>query len=59
MSEAEWDAWDKQIEEDLKSGRLDKLLQEVDDAYKQGLTWPICEGKRRFDQTHLRTQSTE
>ena len=26
------DLWDKQIEEDAKSGRLDKLIAEVDEA---------------------------
>lgn len=51
MSEAEWDAWDKQIEDDLEAGRFDKLLKEVDDEYKQGLTTSFCEGKRQFYQS--------
>ena len=27
--EADWEAWDKQIEEDIKAGRLDKLDKEA------------------------------
>jgi hypothetical protein len=30
--------WDKRIEEDLESGRLDALLTRVDEEYKAGLT---------------------
>jgi len=30
--------WDKQIEEDLKTGRLDALLAEVDAEYEAGLS---------------------
>jgi len=30
--------WDKRIEEDLESGRLDALLTEVNEEYKAGLT---------------------
>lgn len=30
--------WDKQIEEDAKSGRLDDLLAEVDEEYNAGLS---------------------
>ena len=33
--------WDKQIEEDLKTGRLDALLAEVDKEYEAGLTRPL------------------
>ena len=29
--------WDKRIEEDLKTGRLDALLAEVDEEYEAGL----------------------
>jgi hypothetical protein len=56
MSESEWDAWDKQIEEDLKAGRLDKLLEQAKGEYNLRLTLPICEGKRRFLQTHSSTK---
>ena len=33
--------WDKQIEEDVKSGRLDKLIAEVDEEYDAGLSKPL------------------
>jgi len=33
--------WDKQIEEDLKAGRLDALLAEVDEEYATGLGQPL------------------
>ncbi len=40
---AEWrnQLWDKQIEEDFNSGRLDALLDEADAEYEQGLTKPL------------------
>jgi hypothetical protein len=34
-------AWDKQIAEDLESGRLDPLLDEVDKEYEAGLARPL------------------
>ncbi len=33
--------WDAQIEEDLGSGRLDTLLDELDREYDQGKTTPL------------------
>jgi DNA-binding PadR family transcriptional regulator len=33
--------WDKQIEEDAKSGRLDKLIAEADEEYNAGLSKPL------------------
>jgi DNA-binding PadR family transcriptional regulator len=33
--------WDKQIEEDAKSGRLDKLIAEADEDYNAGLSKPL------------------
>ena len=33
--------WDKQIEEDLDTGRLDKVLAEVDREYEAGLAEPL------------------
>jgi hypothetical protein len=30
-------AWDKQIEDDLAAGRLDALMAEADNEYRQGL----------------------
>jgi hypothetical protein len=35
------EVWDKQIEEDAKSGRLDKLIAEADEEYDAGLSKPI------------------
>lgn len=34
-------AWDAQIENDLESGRLDKVLAEVDKEYEAGLAEPL------------------
>jgi hypothetical protein len=33
--------WDKQIERDAASGRLDGLLAEVDEEYNAGLSKPL------------------
>ena len=33
--------WDKQIENDLEAGRLDKVLAEVEEEYEAGLTGPL------------------
>lgn len=33
--------WDKQIEEDVNSGRLDQLLADVDKEYDSGLSKPL------------------
>lgn len=33
--------WDKRIEEDTKSGRLDKLIAEANDEYDAGLSKPL------------------
>ncbi len=33
--------WDRQIEKDLKAGRLDALLTEVDQEYEAGLGQPL------------------
>ena len=33
--------WDKQIENDLEAGRLDKVLAEVEEEYEAGLTEPL------------------
>jgi len=33
--------WDKQIEEDAKSGRLDKIIAEVNAEYDAGLSKPL------------------
>ena len=33
--------WDEQIEQDAASGRLDKLIAEVDEEYNAGLSKPL------------------
>jgi hypothetical protein len=33
--------WDKEIEEDLETGRLNSLLAEVDEEYEAGLAKPL------------------
>lgn len=33
--------WDEQIERDAASGRLDKLIAEVDEEYNAGLSKPL------------------
>ena len=40
MEECRADAWDKQIEDDLDSVRLDALLADVDKEYDAGLARP-------------------
>ena len=35
--------WDRQIEEDIKAGKLDKLAEEAIDEYKAGKTRPFPE----------------
>ncbi|MFZ5908875.1 MAG: hypothetical protein ACOYYU_02535 [Chloroflexota bacterium] len=35
------DLWDRQIEEDVKAGRLDKIIAEVDAEYDAGLSKPL------------------
>ena len=34
--EFDWEAWDREIEEDVASGRLDAVIQEVDDDIRTG-----------------------
>ena len=34
--EADWEAWDKQIEEDIKAGRLDQLREETLEDLREG-----------------------
>ena len=36
FTERDWRSWDKEIEEDSQSGRLDFLLEEAIDAKKNG-----------------------
>ena len=41
MAEYHAAVWDKQIENDLESGRLDALLAEVNREYEAGLAQPL------------------
>ena len=41
LEEYHAEVWDKRIEEDLKTGRLDALLAEADEEYKAGLAQPL------------------
>lgn len=41
LTEYHAELWDKQIENDLESGRLDALLAEVDKEYDAGLAQPL------------------
>lgn len=34
--EFDWEAWDREIEEDVASGRLEAVIQEVDDDIRAG-----------------------
>ena len=37
-SDAAWDAWDRQIEDDSRAGRLDKLAERIDAQIAAGKT---------------------
>lgn len=41
LAEHHAQVWDRQIEYDLESGRLDALLAEVDKEYEAGLAQPL------------------
>ena len=41
LAEHHAEVWDKQIEYDLDSGRLDALLAKVDQEYEAGLAKPL------------------
>ena len=41
LAELKQAEWDKQIEEDLKAGRLDKLIQEAEEDIAAGRTQPL------------------
>lgn len=46
LSDYHHQVWDKQIEDDLDSGRLDALLAEVDAEYEAGLSQLLLRLKR-------------
>jgi len=35
------EAWDRQIEEDIKAGRLDHLMKQADDDFEAGRCTPL------------------
>jgi hypothetical protein len=39
--EQDWKAWDAQVESDVRSGKLDKVIAETDSDYKAGRTRPL------------------
>ncbi len=39
--EADWEKWDKQIEEDSKAGKLDFLIEQAREARKEGFSKTI------------------
>ena len=41
LDEYQAQVWDRQIEQDLESGRLDKVLAEVDEEYNTDLAAPL------------------
>ena len=41
LAELEHAEWDKQVEEDLKAGRLDKLIRKVDEDFEAGRCQPL------------------
>ena len=41
MAEIDWDMWDRQIEADSESGKLDFLVDEALEAHRAGLTKPL------------------
>jgi hypothetical protein len=38
MNERDWDEWDREIEEDAKSGKLDELVNAAREAHRRGET---------------------
>ncbi len=36
LAERDWEEWDKQIEQDAASGKLDRLFAEAREAHRQG-----------------------
>ncbi len=39
--EQDWKAWDAQVESDVRSGKLDRVIAEADADYKAGRTRPL------------------
>ena len=39
--EQDWKGWDAQVESDVRSGKLDKVIAEADTDYRAGRTRPL------------------
>ena len=46
--EANWEAWDKEIEEDLKAGRLNGLINKAKKDFEEGRCMDLDEFLERF-----------
>ena len=40
-SEADWDDWDRQMAEDIETGRFDVFAEQVAEARRQGKLYPL------------------
>ena len=43
LLERDWDSWDRQIERDAASGKLDRIFQEAREAHRQGKSTRLSE----------------
>ena len=41
FSRHQWKSWDAQVESDVRSGKLDKVIAEADTDYRAGRTRPL------------------
>jgi hypothetical protein len=41
LAERQWKAWDRQIERDIKAGRLDHVIANAEEEYRAGLAKPM------------------
>jgi hypothetical protein len=41
LADADWEAWDRQLEEDERAGKLDKLAEEILADHAAGKTTPL------------------
>ena len=48
--EADWQAWDKQLEEDVKAGRLDHLSEKAVENFKAGRYYEIEELQKLLEE---------
>jgi len=48
--ESDWEAWDKQLEEDVKAGRLDHLSEKAVENFKAGRYYEIEELQKLLEE---------